>query len=53
METIIFVDIIELYILIVGVVFLCLIGLFWLFAWLWDEYLYYPFHKLKRKFKKV
>lgn len=53
METIIFVDVVELYMLIVGVVFLCLIGLFWLFSWLWENYIYYIVYKIKRKFKKV
>jgi len=53
METILFIDAIELYSIIAGIITLCLIGLYLLFCYLWDEHFSYFFYKLKRKFKKV
>lgn len=53
METVLVIDVIELYGIICGIIFLCLIGLWLLLCYLWDEHLSYFFYKLKRKFKKV
>lgn len=53
METIYVIDLIELYTLIAGLIFAGILLLGVLLYWLWDEYLSYFFHHLKRKIKKV
>ena len=53
MEVVYVVDLIEVYSIIIGLIFagVLLLGVF--LYWLWDEHLSYLFYKLKRKIKKV
>lgn len=53
METVLVVDVIELYSIIIGLIIFGLIVFVFLLYWLWDEYLSYTFYKLKKKIKKV